>query len=321
MINQSPLPYAPSLPIAPLLPPIDPSTLTPPQVMWFDGATGELTGSYPQTLDQAATRAAWQVAYDAEIALWQAACAALPASTLPGTYPAPPAVPPLAASAVWLMDAYHMTHVAPPALQAGFRPVFDKAAGTWSQIEDHRNLPLWDASGNRLPHMTVLGPIPAGALLVQPAPTAAQIAATLASAKLAALAGVIAAANGVSSAVTAAYPMAEQQTWPDQLAEAIAFSANNAAPTPLLDTLIAAAAAGGVPTAAQIAAVTAAQRAALAASVVAKAAGLRTIAVAIATLRTTAQAAIAAAPDVAGLATTMAALETHMQAVKAALGL
>jgi len=39
------------------------------------------------------------------------------------------------------------------------------------------------------------------------------------------------------SYVTSSYPMAEQQTWPTQKAEAYAYIANNKAPTPMLDTI------------------------------------------------------------------------------------
>lgn len=345
---QAPLPQTPMMPEAPPFEiTIDLSTVAAPQVVWFDQATGELTGTYPQTLDVAATYAACRAAYDAllaprqaawaaQISAWQAACTALlakneaavpPVSTLETDYPAAPvmpaapAIPAWEASAVRIFDAAHMTTVAPPALQPGFRPVYNLQAGTWSQVEDHRNLPLWDANGNPLPHLIALGPLPTGAMLAPPPPTAALVSAELAAAKAQALGGVIAMANTLSSAVTAAYPHAEQQTWPDQLVEATAYLANNATSTPLLDALIAAFAANGVPTPAQIAAVTASQRTTLANGILAKSAALRTISVAIITLRSAAQAAIAAAPDQATLAATVTGLDAQAAAAKTALGL
>ena len=75
------------IPTPPALPAIDPATLTPPQITWFDGATGELTGTYAQALDPIATRAKWQAAYDALINPWQAACAAIIAADAAKTPP------------------------------------------------------------------------------------------------------------------------------------------------------------------------------------------------------------------------------------------
>lgn len=337
MTTQSTLPTAPYLP-NPVMPVFDDTSLVAPNITWFDGATGELTGSYSQELDEPATRAAWRAAYDAvllpwraayeaEVVAWQAACAALPSSTLPGAYPAAPmpvaapAVPPLAGSAVWIIDPYHMTSIAPPALQAGFRPVFNASAGTWSQVEDHRNVPLWDVTGAPLPHMNALGPLPAGALLVRPAPTSAQMASALAAAKAQALAGVIAYADNLAASVTAIYPKAEQALWPEQLFEAQAVTANAAASAPLLVMLVACAANNvPVPTSAQVAAVTSAQVSTLAGAVMAKAASLRAIGVAVAQLRTAAQSAIAGAADTAGLAAAITQIETAAASARAALG-
>ena len=345
---QAPLPQTPMMPEAPPFEiTIDLSTVAAPQVVWFDQATGELTGTYPQTLDVAATYAACRAAYDAllaprqaawaaQISAWQAACTALlakneaavpPVSTLETDYPAAPvlpaapAIPAWEASAVRIFDAAHMTTVAPPALQPGFRPVYNLQAGTWSQVEDHRNLPLWDSNGNSLPHLIALGPLPTGAMLAPPPPTAALVSAELAAAKAQALVGVIVEANAISAAVVAPYPQAEQQTWPEQIAEARAVTASASAPTPMLAQLVAANAAGGVPTSAQVSAVTAAQITTLAASVLAKAAALQTIAVTIAALRQSAQTAIAAAPDAATLVTAITALQAQAAAAKTALGL
>ncbi|MBV1702629.1 MAG: hypothetical protein KGQ46_12490 [Hyphomicrobiales bacterium] len=274
----------------------------------------------PCALDHAATLAAYNSAWSALAATYSAAVEAVIAAhtasqtqPLASDWPVPPAPPELAP--VWIVPT-SATMLAPPTPVAGQWPVLTN--GAWTMVEDHRGTNGWDANGNAMMIHT-LGPMPAGFVTVAPA---AVTAATLASAKAVALAGVIAYADALDAQVTANYPKAEQKLWPTQYAEAVAVTANTAALTPTLAKIAASMANNApVPTAAQIAAVTPAQISTLAAMVLAKAAALEAVSVAVGYMRANAQAGIALAPDMATLATTVTALEASAAAAKTALGL
>ncbi len=195
-----------TLPTAPLLPALDPASLVAPEVFWFDGALGDYSCTRPQELHIEATRMKWAAAFESVLAPWRAACITLlahngaarpPVETQAADFPAAPAAPPLADSAVWIFDPYYMTLVPPPAAEPGFVPRFDKASQTWSQVEDHRGVPLWYAdSGKPAPRMVLLGALPAGVTAVKPAPAIAAEAA-------AATAALLAYANGAQGRVLA----------------------------------------------------------------------------------------------------------------------
>ncbi|WP_368641781.1 hypothetical protein ABRZ08_13250 [Castellaniella ginsengisoli] len=145
--------------------------------------------------------------------------------------------------------------VAPPAVPAGhvarwvtaLHPVVDtktygdQGTGSWEVIEDHRKDKLWLAHGRPYVLDTDadgqtydgLGPVPEWLHADEPpAPEP-----TLAEAQNAQLGLINAAFGQAAQALTAGYPEAERLTWPIQQAEALAWAADNAAPTPYLDGL------------------------------------------------------------------------------------
>ncbi|WP_368655379.1 hypothetical protein ABRY94_11655 [Castellaniella ginsengisoli] len=145
--------------------------------------------------------------------------------------------------------------VAPPEVPAGhvarwvtaLHPVIDTktygdpGTGAWEVIEDHRKDSLWlghgkpytlgaDADGQTYDG---LGPVPAWLYDAEPpAPEP-----TLAEAQAAQLVLINASFEAAAQALTAGYPEAERLTWPIQQAEALAWAADNTAPTPYLDGL------------------------------------------------------------------------------------
>lgn len=148
--------------------------------------------------------------------------------------------------------------VAPPAAPAGhiarwvtdLHPVIDTktygdpGTGSWEIIEDHRKDKLWLGHGE--PYSLGadqdgqtydgLGPVPAWLHTVEPpAPEP-----TLEEAQTAQLAQINADFEAAAQALTAGYPQGERLTWPVQQSEALAWAADNNAPTPYLDGLAAA---------------------------------------------------------------------------------
>jgi len=148
--------------------------------------------------------------------------------------------------------------VAPPEVPAGhvarwvtaLHPVVDtktygdQGTGSWEVIEDHRKDELWidhgkpytlgeDADGQSYDG---LGPLPAWLHTEEPP----EPEPTLEEAQAAQLVLINASFEAAAQALTAGYPEAERLTWPIQQSEALAWAADNAAPTPYLDGLAAA---------------------------------------------------------------------------------
>ncbi|MDR3736024.1 MAG: hypothetical protein P4L10_10875 [Acidobacteriaceae bacterium] len=86
----------------------------------------------------------------------------------------------------------------------------------------------WDA------RMTGLWAVSNGALVAYTPPV---IAPTLAEAQATQTAQIIAAAQAALAAIVAAYPDLEVATWPQQYAEAQAYTASSTAPTPMLSAI------------------------------------------------------------------------------------
>jgi len=62
----------------------------------------------------------------------------------------------------------YSTPVKPPAAVAGKVPVFDPAADTWSQVEDHRGAMVYDTATGDSSVIDLLGPIPTGKTTTAP---------------------------------------------------------------------------------------------------------------------------------------------------------
>lgn len=160
---------------------------------------------------------------------------------------------------LWSRDEYERGHlqvlVAPPAVPDGrvarwvtdLHPVIDAltygapGTGHWEVIEDHRDDDLWLAHGK--PYILGadadgqtydgIGPVPAWLYDAEPpAPEP-----TLEEVQAAQLAQINADFEAAAQALTAGYPEGERLTWPIQQAEALAWAADNNAPTPYLDGL------------------------------------------------------------------------------------
>lgn len=148
-----------------------------------------------------------------------------------------------------------MVLVAPPAVPAGhvvrwvtaLHPVIDTktygapGTGSWEVIEDHRKDKLWLAHGKPYTlgadhegqSYDGLGPVPAWLHVDEPpAPEP-----TLAEAQAAQLVLINTSFEQAAQALTAGYPEAERLTWPIQQSEALAWAADETAPTPYLDGL------------------------------------------------------------------------------------
>lgn len=120
----------------------------------------------------------------------------------------------------------------------------DPGTGAWEVIEDHRKDTCWIERGKPytlgVDHegqtYDGLGPVPAWLHADEPpAPEP-----TLEEAQTAQLVQINRDFETAAQALTAGYPEAERLTWPIQQAEAQAWAADNAAPTPYLDGLAAA---------------------------------------------------------------------------------
>jgi hypothetical protein len=145
--------------------------------------------------------------------------------------------------------------VSPPAVPAGhvarwvtaLHPVIntktygDPGTGSWEVIEDHRKDKLWLGHGKPYTlgedhegqSYDGLGPVPEWLYAEEPpAPEP-----TLEEAQAAQLAQINADFEAAAQALTAGYPEAERLTWPIQQAEALAWAADDTAPTPYLDGL------------------------------------------------------------------------------------
>ena len=191
-------------PNPPTMPPADLTQLAPPPPIYATDATGALVAAIashpnpvPASLNAAATLAAYQAAWQALMAVYNAAVAnVIAAHTAAGTqplatdWPAVPAAPAL--TPVWIVPA-NATLTAPPAPIAGQWPVLK--GGVWAMVEDHRGVAGWDASGDGL-FIYRLGPLPAGFSTIKPAPAIAAEAA-------AATAALLAYANGAQGRVLA----------------------------------------------------------------------------------------------------------------------
>lgn len=114
----------------------------------------------------------------------------------------------------------------------------------FAMLDDHRHDELWVAHGQRYvigeahegQTYDGLGPIPAWLYAEEPeAPEP-----TLEEAQAAQLAQINADFEAAAQALTAGYPEAERLTWPIQQSEALAWAADDNAPTPYLDGLAAA---------------------------------------------------------------------------------
>ncbi len=138
---------------------------------------------------------------------------------------------------------------------------------------------------------------------------------------------VVAFADRLSARLTAAFPAAEQASWPLQILEARAFLEGQAqhparaVPTPLLSALLAAETGAGMPPADQIAAVHSDALGALAQAVLTKSTAFGAVVAAIIALRGRAQTAIAAAGDEAALAAAIRASTAEAAQVAKALGI
>lgn len=118
----------------------------------------------------------------------------------------------------------HATPIAPPQAQAGYARCF--LDGAWAQVPDFRGQVRFTAGGLEV-QIVDLGPLPAELLEASPLPT-------LAEAKAAKLAQIVAGADAALNAVAADYSQGEKLSWPKQEAEAKALLANAEAPAPLL---------------------------------------------------------------------------------------
>lgn len=120
------------------------------------------------------------------------------------------------------------TPVAPPALAVNQVAVF--ANGAWSAQPDYRGQLIYDQNSGASQEIVAIGAIPAGFALTPPPPTLAQ-------AKNTQIAKIKNSCEQALQTIVAAYPSLEVATWPNQYAEAQAFTANNTAATPTLSAI------------------------------------------------------------------------------------
>lgn len=140
-----------------------------------------------------------------------------------------------------------------------------------------------------------------GRNLLPPAP-----ALDLATIKARARARVIQYADAITARITSLYPAAEVASWPTREMEAMALSANGSAPAPLLRA---------------IAAMTGQNLAALAQSVLGKAAAYRQVVAAVEAVRTEADAGLAKADTPEKVDAVLAALKARADALAGQMGL
>lgn len=131
------------------------------------------------------------------------------------------------------------TETLPPVVQEGFAARF--VDGEWVVVEDHRRNKLFlydgrvyqiddEVNGQRYDG---LGPLPAWLSVVEPPPA-------LEEQRMRKLYEIDNAFSAAAESMLSGYPHAERLTWPTQQQEALAWAANNSAPTPYLDGLAAA---------------------------------------------------------------------------------
>ncbi|KVX06247.1 hypothetical protein ACVTTK_07755 [Alcaligenes nematophilus] len=145
---------------------------------------------------------------------------------------APPADIPVGQVARWVstVDRYALEHG-------------DAGTGAWELVDDNRQVTLYTADGeyslgtvHNGQEYDGLGPLPAWLSTVAPAAPEP----TLSDLRELQLALVNAGFEKAAVALTTGYPEAERLTWPVQQAEALAWAADQTAPTPYLDGLAAA---------------------------------------------------------------------------------
>ena len=130
------------------------------------------------------------------------------------------------------------------AVERGALEFGEPGTGEWTLLEDHRQDTLYTSDGQPYTMGTDyegqsydgIGPVPEW--LTADAPPAPEP--SLADAQAQQIAVINAAFEVAAHALTAGYPATERLTWPVQQAEAQAWAANAAAPTPYLDGLAAA---------------------------------------------------------------------------------
>jgi len=124
------------------------------------------------------------------------------------------------------------TDIAPPPFTPNQIPVFKN--GSWTMVPDFRGQLWFDQTTGAQTMIVDIGQPAANLAATPPPPSLAQAQATQ-------IGEINLACQAALAAIVAGYPALETDTWPNQQQEAIAYTANPAAITPILSAIAAAA--------------------------------------------------------------------------------